>query len=302
MDFQFAPWERLTAAVADGAADARIEIDGRVWLIKFCGELLWVRQYNNSADPICYLIAEDSAPYEGSRFDALRRYLSKAYFSTFAHRIWSFESENCIFAAYRLDAQWCLYKNIEDFDCLGAPFRFPPPDLVPSALTYGALQNSLRDADSDLNYSAHFLALSELDRALLGVRTQIGTPHEWAALVAATARVCSVHWPDCMEFVRFNFCANGQQLRFTLAQNPVLGIRERAILGHIMRIFQPQQIADDSAFPTALRTRTEGGWSRNFAIEVGRSSRHEQIEAALELRAWLQTHWPDGVKHLGKIV
>ncbi len=239
--------------------------------------------------------------------------LDPARVETFVHRLWITREKPLAVVTWNLEAGWSFRSqfNAQFSNEFGQPTldsslpfqtELTDPQHKPSSEIHKFLQSAWNNPDSDLSYSARFSQLSELERALLGVRTQIGTPREWAALAAATARVCGAHWPAEIEATTLHFRADGAQLRFTCATNPIFGPRERAILGHIMRICQPQQLPDDPAFPMALRTLTSGGYSRSFAMEISRPSMHEQLEAALMLRAWLQTHWPDGARHLGKIV
>ena len=282
-----------------------------------CGSTVWLR-------------AKESPPLEWNRWffcppvakndratadywDNFFYMLDPARVETFVHRLWITRAQPLAVVTWNSLAGWNFHAQfIAQFaDETGQPapgsswpfqMELANPQQKLASEIYRLLQNERENPASDLSYSARFSQLSELERALLGVRTQLGTPREWAALVAATARACGAHWPAEIEMARLIFCANGVRLRFTCATNPIFGPRENAILGHIMRICQPQQIADDEAFPSALRTLTEGGYSRSFSMEISRPSMHEQLEAALMLRPWLQTHWPDGVRHLGKIV
>lgn len=328
MDFQFAPWERLTSDVTDGDADARIEVEGKTWLYRRCGNLHFAHPLGQDWN---YLLRRIISPvnllgekaWEETDADRLPLLLQQVESSErMLGRYWQLEES--VLATWSASEGWHLHWHIGNFLArdagvfsrspmirhirefllreAGVPFRFSAANFAPSSAVFAALQAEWHNDDSDLNYSARFLHLGELERALLGVQTQIGTPQEWAVAIAATARACGAHWPENIESTRLNFCANGAELRFTCETNPVFGARERAILGHIMRVCQPQQLPDDPAFPCALRTLTEGSWSRKFSMEIARPSMHEQLEAALTLRPWLQAHWPDGVKHLGKIV
>ena len=308
MNFQFAPWERLTSEVTDGDADARVEVDGETWLVRRCGELHFARSlgqdWNYLLRPVVSAISSRGArewqEIEASHLPTLLQ--QKQSKAQMLGRCWQLKS-NVVVTWSALEG-WRFRRQISEFLLQedSVPFRFSPAGSIASSEVFAALQNDWDDPDSDLSYSARFSQLSELERALLGVQTRIGTPREWAALVTATARACGSRWPAETQSTHLNFCANGAQLRFACETNPIFGPRENAILGHIMRICQPQQLPDDTAFPMALRTRTSGGWSRSFSIEIARPSMHEQLEAALMLRVWLQKHWPDGVKHLGKII
>ena len=308
MDFQFAPWERLTSEVNDGEADAELDVDGEIWLLRRCGELHFARALDQSWNyllrPVVSAISSRGAREwqepEASQLPMLLR--QKQSRAQMLGRLWQLKS-NAVATWSALEG-WRLRKKISEFLLQedSVPFRFSPAGSLPSSAVFAALQSTWNNPDSDLIYSARFSQLNELERALLGVQTQIGTPHEWAAIVIATARVCGSRWPAEIEATELRFRADGAQLRFTCAINPIFGVRERAVLGHLMRACQPQQLPDDTAFPMALRTRTSGNWSRSFSMEIARPSCHEQLEAALELRAWLQVHWPDGVKQLDKIV
>ena len=312
MEFQFAPWERLTSEVVDGDADAKLDVDGEIWLLRRCGRNLWVRRESDEALEYNFFAYVRLFNEKNMAFEELLEledisHRLRDYDAGFLYRLWQIGERQ--FVVWSEKAGWQLFEDLEDwlfnyFELSGVtfPFQFLESARAPSSTLFAALQTDWNNADSDLSYAARFAQLSELDRALLGVRTQFGTPGEWAAIIAAMSRACGALWPDEIELARLKFCANGARQRFTCEANPIFGPRENAILGHIMRICQPQQLPDDANFPTALRTLTEGGYSRSFSMEIARPSRHEQLEAALELRAWLQVRWPDGVKQLDKIV
>ena len=328
MDFQFAPWERLTSDVVDGDANFSFDELARRpdwlapgeacrYLVRRCGPTLWLRE--RKSPPLewnhwffCPPVAKNDRPTV-EYWDNFFYMLDPVRAETFVHRLWITREKPLAVVLWNSQAGWSFHArfNAQFADESGQPapdsnWGFQPKlaDLQgkPSSEVYRLLQADWNDANSDLSYSARFAQLSELERALLGVQTQIGTPREWASVVAATARACGARWPAGMQSAHLNFCANGAQLRFTCETNPIFGPRENAILGHIMRACQPQQLPDDAALPSALRTLTEGGWSRKFSLDIARPSAHEQLESALELRAWLQTHWPEGLKHLAKII
>lgn len=325
MDFQFQEWERLSADVTDGQAHLRGERNGVEWLFRAGGRLWFSRRADDLGREghlvFCPVVGrsnrwdvrlettwiEDEGPIEVLR-DWDDTDLESAWF-----RVWrlSQEAGSAHFVLWNQKTGW-LYGNEPDFlvqKDASWPFHFDcsaPSDLSSSAL-YSFLQSEWQNENSDLRFAAHFAALPELERSLHGVQTRLSTPLEFASLIRAAMCAFALQWPDYLETARLNFVANGGFWRFTLNEPHPFGIRESAILNHIVRAFEPRQLRDSPDLPLALRTLTQGGWrwnrwSRGFSIEVARPSMHDRLEAMLRLRAWLEKHWPDGVKHLAKVV
>ncbi len=318
-DFEFWPWERLSPEVTDGQADLRGERNGIEWLFRAGGRLWFSRRADDLKREghlvFCPVVGrsnrwdvrlettwiEDEGPIE-----VLRDWSDEDLESGWFH-VWrlSQESDGLHFVFWNEKTGW-LYGNEPDFLVqrdASWPFRFdgPTPSDSSSPALYPLLEAQWRE-DSDVRFAARFAALSELDRALQGIETRIGTPFEFASLIQLALRAFAPQWPVDLETARLHFTANRGFLRFTLNESHPFGVRESAVLNHIVRAFEPRQLPDSPELLLCVRTLTEGGRSRSFSIEVARPSMHDRLEGMLELRAWLETHWPGGVKHLEKVV
>ena len=205
----------------------------------------------------------------------------------------------------RITDDFHLMARGTDWRSLLWPFHMETPLPIaqtPSESLFSLLQTQWQSEESDLRFASRFASLPDLEQRLQGVQTRMGTPFEFAQLIQSALRAFAARWPVNIVNLKLEFGATGAGFRFSLEGDHVFGIRERAILGHIVRAFEPRQLADSPDLPLCVRTLTEGGWSRSFSIEVARPSMHERLEAMLELCAWLERHWPDGVRHLGKVV
>ena len=313
MDFQFQSWERLSDDVTDGAADARVEIEGQAWMGRICGDTLWMRRASAAALEHNYALRarlEDACGYGyesgvigGEVFgEQTRDILQRANIQGHLHRIW--QLEDGVFAAWNAVSGWELYRNAGSrFNDLmtDAPFRFLAFPSAPSSKIYQVLQNSWSNPDSDLSFSVRWIKLGRLERDLLGVQTRVGTPQEFARTVSVLMRALVSQWPVGSESLMLNFKSSGDGGRFQLDTPGEFDVRGRALIRRVLQTYEPRRIADNATLPSALRVGAKRSHQR-FAVGIIRPSQHEQLEAALELRAWLAAHWPDGVRHLSKIV
>lgn len=311
-DFKFKEWERLSKDVMDGEANAHVEVDGHNWLFRRCGACWFGCEAGHVGGEWNYLLCKpqkqpDSWTWLWVVADAfnLAHFVKNDARPQTLGRIWRLESS--LFASWTESYGWSLFWNVEQFTRYhqSVPFRITfqgTPSIAPSSTLFNSLQNDWQNPNSELRFTAHFAALPELEQRLHGVATRIGTPQQFANLIKAALQVFCAHWPQNVEWMSLSFGATGAGFRFSLQGDDVFGIRERAIFGHIVRAFEPRQLADSPDLPPCVRTLTEGGWSRSFSVEVTRPSMHERLEAMLEVRDWLETNWPDGVKHLGRAV
>jgi len=317
-DFEFFDWERLSPDVTDGEAHLRFSVKGEEWLFRQCGSWWFARKggsvgkEGNFLFRVALAVASYSIwfPDESTLPADVRHFLESVdddEASGACFRVWILdESANASVMWNKVDG-WVwgvdagkLGDNRSDF-----PFRFETPFAVPqmnSQTLFPLLANERENPASEMSFAARFAALSELERRLQGVETRFGTPQEFAQTVICALRAFAAQWPVGISVFMVNFNAVGSENRFVRQEESLLGIRERAILGHIERAFEPHQLPDAPDLPLAVQTFTRNGWTRSFSIEVACPSMHERLEAMLELRAWLETHWPDGVKHLSKVV
>ena len=316
MDFEFWPWERLSEDVTDGEARARVEVDGGEWLFRQCGRLVFARERRHQGSEWNFLVSaffyapldeRDQLVWEELNVssDDLSRWVCQGNRANTLERV--FKVNGLILARHRENGGWALLETLKELkdDEGGTPFHLncsSPIRKAPSSSLYGLLQSEWQNECSELRLAAHFAALTELERRLHGIQTRLGTPQEFVAILRYALNAFGSKWPAAPETVRLGFSANGPQLRFTLGENHPFGTRESAILNHIVRAFEPRQKPDSPDLPLCVRQFTEGGWSRSFSVEVARPSMHERLEGMLELRNWLEQHWPDGVKHLGKVI
>ena len=317
-DFRFQPWERLSPDVTDGEADLRFAFGNNEWL--FCQRGTWWfarecssrgREGNFLFRPVLavsfprQLFADEHASTANVR--EFLEAVSQDEVRSACFRVWVLPDDSDARLAWNDGDGWIFGIDRTTLGNHRPLWRFrletslPTAQMLSSSL-FSRLQMEWQNESSDLHFAAHFSQLPELERALMGVQTHIGTPQELARLIQSALCAFAPKWPADLETARLNFTANGGHRRFTLAEHHPFGVRQSAILGHILRAFEPRQLADSPELPLALRTLTEGGWSRSFSIQVARPSMHDRLEAMLELRAWLETHWPNGVKHLEKVI
>lgn len=234
----------------------------------------------------------------------LRRLLRDKNKKCVLGRVWRLSET--LFVGWTQSNGWGLFAKIEDFTHnahnLAPGFGIELPFVLPSPEVFALLQSQWNDENSDLRFAFRFASLTGLERALHGVQTRLETPQQFACVIKSALRAFGSKWPADLSTARLGFNANGGGGRFTLSEKHPFGIRESAILNHIVRAFEPRQIPDSPDLPLCVRTLTKGSWSRSFSVEVARPSMHDQLEGMLELRAWLGSNWPDGVKHLGKVI
>ncbi len=310
MDFQFHPWERLSPDVADGEAHERLTVEGRAWLFRNCGGLWWAREEQQADGE--WNFALRAIPIAASSLGTvwlfpersnLARFVGDEWHAQTLGRVWALDA--ALFVGWKQDNGWALFQILDSFvggeEGAALGFKVPDPLEIPSSAMFARLQSQWEDADSDLRFAAYFATSSKLERALHSVETRIETPRAFAHLVEQTLRAFEAQWPSNALAMQLTFGPNSRDARFLLEEKHPFGIRERAILGHIVRAFEPRCVPDSPATPAALRAY-RNGYSTSFSVEVARPSQHERLEAMLELRAWLEAHWPDGVRHLGKVV
>ena len=306
MDFQFAPWEQLTDEVTDGDVDKRVEVKGRVWLYRDCGPIPWVRPLDKKNGEWNYLLSSVvqslNSMVQPMKFNVadLPDCLTPNNRAFSLGRIWKL-SDNA-FALWDSRNLWRLHRSAADCACDHnyVPFELKQALGVATALAstvHQRLQHERSESNTELSLAARYLALSPLERQLFLIETQTGTPQEFAHLVKI-ALLATTAWETGPNEITAYFRAEGLRADyFRPHSRNEISIRARAIVGNLTRAFAPHLTDDKSALPPAL------GWQRpQLQITATKPSMHEQIEAALELRAWLQTHWPDGVKHLVKII
>ena len=310
MDFQFHPWERLSPDVADGEAHERLTVEGRGWLFRNCGGLWWAREEQQADGE--WNFALRAIPIAASSLGTvwlfpersnLARFVGDEWHSQTLGRVWALDA--AVFVAWTQDNKWALFQSVESFaggeEGAALGFKLPDPMAPPSSAMFSRLQAQWEHEDSDLRFAAYFATSSKLQRALHSVETRIETPRAFAHLVEQTLRAFGAQWPTGAATLGLRFAPNSRDSRFLLDERHPFGIRERAILGHIVRAFEPRCVPDSPALPPALRAYRNRA-SASFSVEVARPSEHERLEAMLELRAWLEAHWPAGVRHLGKVV
>ncbi len=183
-------------------------------------------------------------------------------------------------------------------------FEFSCDPHLPSSAIHVALRHELENPETDFSLSVRYIRLSEQQKAEIFplVQTKGATLQEFESSIQTALRAFASQWPQWMNAIAVGFEASeGIGTMFKLAGQPSLGIRERTILRRIIAHYMPHRTTDILSRPLYQRFSAEE-FTSYFQVEVARPSQQEQLEAALELRAWLQVHWPDGVKHLGKIV
>ena len=308
MNFEFQPWERLSGAVTDGAADACVEVEGRKWLYRKCGPFHWVRpldkpvlQWNYWLYPLARAVSSSAlgtAFWEQPYASNLTEFLGGRNRTPRFERVWKLKQG--VLLAWNPRDRWNFYCSSADSG-RGAgdtAFELSQPLSVatePASTVWRHLQRDWQNPDSDLFALAHFLDLPQSERALYFVRTRTGTPQQFVALMKTALRAFYFSWPSDVSELTLQLNALGLVAEhFRPDFPPSFGIRERAIIGHLVRAFKPGLTTTPASLLPWQATWLE--------ITTSAPSQHEQLEAALELRAWLETHWPDGVRHLGKVV
>ena len=308
MNFEFAPWERLTSEVVDGPADVRLEVEGKVWLVRDCGELLWARRADLPAREWNYLMRPIEAWNTVSGVTRFEPSLQKAAFfleqerRAALMRVWQLGED--AFIGWNRNFEWLFYskRGLQDYEGyegygLDIEWHRTPARRTSASQVWQLLQNELARPDSALaTYVAHF-AVPKTQRSWFAIETRVGTPQEFADLVQMALRAFHPQWPVGTTSMQLNWKDVALRPNYLSLDVSHLGIRERAIIGHLVRRFEPRLRPNLSKHCEVLLSHD--GWPE---ISAQAPSMHERIEAAIELRAWLQTHWPEGVKHLGKVV
>ena len=245
--------------------------------------------------------------------------LDPARVDDFVHRLWILSAQPLFVVTWNCKAGWRFHTqfNAQFSDEFGQPapkssWEFLPeianPQQKPSSESFSLLQTDWKNAQSDLRQTLHFAecyaTLGELEQDLLCVQTRIETPQRFVSLARAALRCFDAKWFEDGGIQIFCQARDDEYFKFDLRGEYGLrfGPYERSLLQVIERTFAPRLRNDDGEQSSGLRTLVANRWARNFFVAVSPPSTHEQLEAALELRAWLQVHWPDGVKHLSKIV
>lgn len=314
-DFKFQEWERLTPEVSDGEAHARLWLQGREWLFRRCGPWWFGRDAEDVEGNFHFLFRPVLAVYshdfwfanEHAQVSDVREFLkgaTRAEMRAACFRVWVLPA---VRLAWSEPDGWILGIDAATLGDHRPRWRFSvltpaPVAHMPSSLLFSRLQSEWQNEKSDLRFAARFAALPELERALLGVRTRLDTPQGFAQLIKSALCAFGAPWPSSADTITLEFSSVGGGGRFVLEERHPFGVRESAILGHIVRAFEPRQLPDSPDLPLCVRSLTEGGWSRSFSIVVARPSMHDQLEGMLALRSWLETNWPAGVRHLEKVV
>ncbi|RYX82566.1 hypothetical protein EON83_18515 [bacterium] len=318
-DFEFQPWEHLIPEVTDGDARMQAAINGEEWLWRLCGDIWFVRRCSSSERewnyifrPIIAVSTSNLVAYL-DRDEMREEWLPLLEYEFFfasgwgLTRVWQWSDENTgatVRIAWNRKNGWMFLPSplSQSRDDEVFPFRFETVSTVetlPSSALYSLLKEEWSQLDSDLRSIAHFTLLSDEERKLSRIRTLQGTTQQMAQFLRSTLKAFSASWPadvDVFELV-LNTAEDNHYTVF--AQEPPLGIRERTIIKNIVRVFDPYQLPNPPHWSSVIAPNIP---KHSFSISVSRPSVHEQLESALELRAWLQQHWPDGVRHLGKVV
>ncbi|BCM90356.1 hypothetical protein IAD21_02208 [Abditibacteriota bacterium] len=105
--------------------------------------------------------------------------------------------------------------------------------------------------------------------------------------------------------LQVSFCSNAVGEAVTLSP------RERTLMGYITRFYaaRPHEFVDEQEAEkksaSAFSINRGNDWSKNnpyFILKVEAPSMHEKMEAMVILRDWLRQYWPDGEKHLARVV
>ena len=296
----------MTDEVTDGPAHGRLKVEGHEWLVRDCGDLLWARRADLPAREWNYLMLPIDAWSSLGRAIIEEPSLQRAAFflqqerrSYTLMRVWQLNRHALV--GWSKHDQWQFYGGSavqqQMVYSLRIEWRQTPPRRAPASQVWQLLQDELARPDSALAiYVAHY-ALPKAQRSWFAIETRVGTPQEFGDLVQMALRAFHPQWPAGTESMQLNWKDVALRPNSLSLDVSHLGVRERAIIGHLVRRFEPRLRPNLSKPYQALLSHD--GWP---AISAQAPSMHERIEAALQLRAWLQDHWPAGVKHLGKIV
>jgi hypothetical protein len=325
-DFEFYPWEQLWPEISDGEATARVKIDDAEWLFRPYYDMWFVREASKEKREWNFLVRlriigiETDGMVRREELDPakLGSYISNIWEVHPRERVWKIEDMIVVWSEKQ---GWTLYTQLRHFTDVEQAFPFrlelpSPIEQMPSSAVHSHLQNDWKNPKSDLRFSAHFASLGLEERALYAIETQLDTPHKMAHLLRATMRVFAPQWPaevskaslglepphQWPSFLtgRAEQAEDNPQRRYALKDNDFLGLRERAICNRILRIFEPRPIMDLPELPSTVRPLATNRWGDSFSISTPKPSKHEQLEALLELRTWLQAHWPEGVRYLAE--
>ena len=330
MDFEFAPWERLTSEITDGDANFRFEAQGHrrpdwlpvgqecPWLLRRCGRFVWVRRTESAPAGwnhwfCCPPVAQANLP-TADYWPNFIYMLDPKRIEDFANRLWILRNDPLFVVTWNSQWGWRFYPDSRDFLSAGSPncsWKFRLDEADAAALSSSELRTRLRkearNAASDLRqtlrFASEFAKLGELEGELLCMKTRTETPQKFVALVRAALRCFDAQWfkAESLHVI----CSASFDGSFSISlmgeYEPYFGPFERALLQRIVREFEPRLLANSADLSSGLQTLVGSYWQRRFGISVSKPSMHEQLEAQFQLRAWLSEHWPAGIKHLAKV-
>lgn len=329
-DFEFQKWERLSPEVTDGEAHGRFSVGERNWLFRKCGGWWFARASDGDVNfllrPVLAVTSSGDRYFPNAQTPPaeMRKWLKdvdEVKFRYDCHRVWhaSNESSPSLSVSWNARHKW-VYGL--DEDTFGLEFRFETPaypEEMSSAALFLLLQREWRNDASELRFCAGFAQLDFGARWLWKVRTRISNALTMAHLLRCALLSFAPLWQDesvseaeiYLVVDRGGVFAWNEKVGWRSAGVPferTLPIRERVLLKQIVRLFEPRPKSDLSTLPLCVQ-QLKPAISRKFVhpglvvgVFAARPTQHERLEAILELRAWLGTHWPDGVKHLGKVV
>lgn len=333
MDFEFQPWQRLSEEVTDGEADFRARVEEDEWLFRRCGDWWFSRRAsavgaegNLVFRPVLAVSTSGGVALPDAQTPTvhLENWLNNVESDEFAeacYRVWNCESWGVAWNKFkgwifRVDSTLGDWRPLFPFRC-DTP---RPISQMTGAQVLDELSRQWQNPDSEFRFCAAFAQLSVEERVLWKVETRLSEPAHMARLLRAALRSFSALWPASATEGVLGFTLHPVTNRFSWNEevswqndgaslsHSSLPIRERVLLKRVVALFEPRQIRDSSRLPMCVQqSQRSYATSLQFPssallISASRPTQHERLEAALEVRDWLETHWPDGVKHLEKVV
>ncbi len=206
-DFRFQPWERLADEVTDGEAHEQREMNGREWLFRRCGRLMFVRDAKHA--PLEWnrwlffppmwdgASSDDAEQWDWNRLSYMMKRKN-------IWRVWRLSDDEPTVALWNEEAGW---KATPDFDQFAQGhlnvMRFHMADerdveITPSSFLFAPLLEEWHQKNSDLRFASHFASLSMLEQHLCGVETRCGTAQEFASVLQLAVRAFDLcgDWDD----------------------------------------------------------------------------------------------------------
>ena len=172
----------------------------------------------------------------------------------------------------------------------------------------GALERERKRRDSDLNRALEWLALTPSERAFAGLQWTTGSPENLRLLVNAAFWCCEELWDGTRD--SYDYALFAQPGREFLAE---AGVRDpdaprhfRPLPPKLARLlakivarnkpFWPQGVQLNRAVGSGPLAQKETRRTGTLSFPVHEPSAHEQLEAHLELREFLQSEAPELVE------